>query len=165
MSAASRRNEHQQAYLRQATILRKNLVEWDQTIRSPQGANWPSMLGRLNAAMNQSSNLDKCIEPVLEHFVYVPKKCTANPQDIPFFLSTRLATDAQKQKADTAAASGADKDGTKKEGGEEEDGETGSSVDVAMAETEIKDPVKALKDFENVAAELAADYESKMMRF
>jgi len=114
---------------------------------------------------NQSSNLDKCIEPVLEHFVYVPKKCTANPQDIPFFLSTRLATDAQKQKADTAAASGADKDGTKKEGGEEEDGETGSSVDVAMAETEIKDPVKALKDFENVAAELAADYESKMMRF
>ena len=51
MSASSRRDEHQQAYLRQATILRKNLVEWDETIRSPQGANWPSMLGRLNAAM------------------------------------------------------------------------------------------------------------------
>ena len=51
MSASSRRDEHQQAYLRQATILRKNLMEWDETIRSPQGANWPSMLGRLNAAM------------------------------------------------------------------------------------------------------------------
>ena len=110
---------------------------------------------------NQSSNLDKCIEPVLEHFVYVPKKCTANPQDIPFFLSTRLTTDAQKQKADTA--SGADRDGTKKD--EEGDGETTSATDVAMGDTHIEDPVKALKEFENVAAELAADYESKMLRF
>ena len=100
---------------------------------------------------NQSSNLDKCIEPVLEHFVYVPKKCTANPQDIPFFLSTRLTTDAQKQKADTA--SGADRDGTKKD------------EDVTMGDANIEDPVKALKEFENVAAELAADYESKMLRF
>lgn len=167
MSASSRRDEHQQAYLRQATILRKNLMEWDETIRSPQGANWPSMLGRLNAAMNQSSNLDKCIEPVLEHFVYVPKKCTANPQDVPFFLSTRLTTDAQKQKADTAAASqgAANKDGTKKEGGEEEDNEMASATDVAMTETEIEDPVNALKEFENVAAELAADYENRMLRF
>jgi len=119
------------------------------------------------AEQNQSSNLDKCIEPVLEHFVYVPKKCTANPQDIPFFLSTRLTTDAQKQKADTAAASqgAANKDGTKKEGGEEGDNEMTSATDVAMIETEIEDPVNALKEFENVAAELAADYESKMIRF
>ena len=113
-----------------------------------------------SAEQNQSSNLDKCIEPVLEHFVYVPKKCTANPQDIPFFLSTRLTTDAQKQKADTA--SGADKGGTKKD---EEDGETTSAADVVMGDAEIEDPVKALKEFENVAAELAADYESKMLRF
>ena len=34
-----------------------------------------------------------------------------------------------------------------------------------MIETEIEDPVNALKEFENVAAELAADYESKMIRF
>lgn len=93
----------------------------------------------------------------------MPKKCTANPQDIPFFLSTRLTTDAQKQKADTEAASqgAANKDGTKKEGGEEE----ASATDVVMAETEIEDPVNALKEFENVAAELAADYESRMIRF
>ena len=98
----------------------------------------------------------------------MPKKCTANPQDIPFFLSTRLTTDAQKQKADTTAASSqgaANKDGTKKEGGEEKDNEMASATDVVMAETEIEDPVNALKEFENVAAELAADYESKMMRF
>ena len=91
----------------------------------------------------------------------MPKKCTANPQDIPFFLSTRLTTDAQKQKADTA--SGADRDGTKKD--EEGDGETTSATDVAMGDANIEDPVKALKEFENVAAELAADYESKMLRF
>jgi hypothetical protein len=111
---------------------------------------------------NQSSNLDKCIEPVLEHVVYVPKKCTANPQDIPFFLSTRLTTDAQKQKADTVA--GAEKDGTEKGGGEVEGGETTSAAS-AMEDADIEDPVKALKEFENLAAELAADYESKMMRF
>jgi len=75
-------------------------------------------------------------------------------------LSTRLTTDAQKQKADTA--SGADRDGTKKD---EEDGEATSTTDVAMGDTNIEDPVKALKEFENVAAELAADYESKMLRF
>ena len=94
--------------------------------------------------------------------MYVPKKCTANPQDIPFFLSTRLTTDAQKQKADTVA--GAEKDGTEKGGGEVEGGETTSAAS-AMEDADIEDPVKALKEFENLAAELAADYESKMMRF
>lgn len=48
------------------------------------------MLGRLNAANNQTANLDRQIEDVLEHFVYLPKQAPANPQDIPFFLSTRL---------------------------------------------------------------------------
>jgi len=31
----------------------------------------------------------------LEHFVYLPKKATANAQDIPFFLSTRLAEEEE----------------------------------------------------------------------
>lgn len=26
----------------------------------------------------------------MEHFVFLPKQATANPQDIPFFLSTKL---------------------------------------------------------------------------
>mmetsp|Transcript_25994 Transcript_25994/g.52334 ORF Transcript_25994/g.52334 Transcript_25994/m.52334 type:complete len:82 (+) Transcript_25994:81-326(+) len=43
-------NEQQQVFLRQATILRKNLGAWDATLRSARGGDWPSMLGRLNAA-------------------------------------------------------------------------------------------------------------------
>jgi len=43
-------NDQQQAFLRQAGILRKNLQAWDTTLHSAYGEDWPSMLGRLNAA-------------------------------------------------------------------------------------------------------------------
>ena len=43
-------NEQQQIYIRQAGILRKNLQAWDATLHSAHGEDWPSMLGRLNAA-------------------------------------------------------------------------------------------------------------------
>ena len=52
MSNATRRiADHQAVFVREATILRKNLYEWDQVLRDPRGEDWPSMLGRLNAAM------------------------------------------------------------------------------------------------------------------
>lgn len=98
MSATRKTSEQQSSFTRQATILRKNLMEWDRMMRNPRGEDWPTMLGRLNAALNQTANLDRNIDDVMEHFVYVPKQSTANPQDIPFFLSTRLETPA-----DTAA--------------------------------------------------------------
>jgi len=56
MSAYSRRNEQQQIFTRQATILRKNLFEWDRMLRDPRGEDWPTMLGRLNAALVSESN-------------------------------------------------------------------------------------------------------------
>lgn len=49
---------------------------------------------------NQTVNLDKSIDDVLEHFVYQPKQATANAQDIPFFLSTRLADTEEKVSED-----------------------------------------------------------------
>eukprot|EP00548_Thalassiothrix_antarctica_P016223 CAMPEP_0194195088 /NCGR_PEP_ID=MMETSP0154-20130528/75938_1 /TAXON_ID=1049557 /ORGANISM="Thalassiothrix antarctica, Strain L6-D1" /LENGTH=156 /DNA_ID=CAMNT_0038919575 /DNA_START=230 /DNA_END=700 /DNA_ORIENTATION=- len=49
------------------------------------------MVGRLNAALNQTVTLDSSIDDVLEHFVYIPRQSPVNPQDIPNFLSTRLA--------------------------------------------------------------------------
>lgn len=65
MSTGGRRNtESQSVYTRQASILRKNLTDWDAILRNPKGEDWPRMLGRLNAAMNQSSNMDKCVEDV-----------------------------------------------------------------------------------------------------
>ena len=38
--------------------------------------------------------IDKEIDPIFDHFVAVPKQSTANPQDIPFFLSTRILVDS-----------------------------------------------------------------------
>jgi len=49
-----RNNEQQQAFTRQGTILRKNLYEWDRMLRTPRGEDWPTMVGRLNAAMVRS---------------------------------------------------------------------------------------------------------------
>ena len=78
----------QEAFHRQANILRKNLIEADAFLR--RGSDWPSTLGQWNAAYHQTRNLDAAIEDVWEHFVYLPKRPTANPDNIPFFLSTRL---------------------------------------------------------------------------
>jgi hypothetical protein len=88
---------------------------------------------------NQTVNLDRSVEDVLEHFVYLPKQSTANPQDIPFFLSTRLA-DANAEAS--------------KESSSEEAHPFGD-----------EDPVKVVARYENRAAELAAEYEDNMVRF
>ena len=60
-------HEKQNNYIRQATILRKNLLEWDRMLNNPRGEDWPTMLGRLNAAYNQTVTLDQTIDDVLEH--------------------------------------------------------------------------------------------------
>jgi hypothetical protein len=71
----------------------------------------------------------------MDHFVYLPKQSTANPQDIPFFLSTRLeAPDNQ----DT---------------GEE-------SVEILC-----NDPIQQLAVYESKAAQLAAEFERNLVRF
>jgi hypothetical protein len=88
---AARRNDPQTTlYLRQANILRKNLYDWHFVLRDARGEDWPKMCGRLNTALNQVGCLDDCIDDVLEHFVYVPKKPVMNLQDIPEFLSSRV---------------------------------------------------------------------------
>lgn len=109
-------------------------MEWDRRIMtSPE--DWPTMMGRLNAALNQTKNLDRSIDDVWEHFVYIPKKATANPQDVPFFLSTRLEMNA------TPA---------------DQMGELEAEVTAAPLPA---DPVRYLATFENEAARLAVEYE------
>jgi hypothetical protein len=141
MNAPKRRNnEQQQAFTRQANILRKNLYEWDRMLRTPRGEDWPNMVGRLNAAANQTNNLDRSIDDVLEHFVYLPKQSPANAADIPFFLSTRLA--------DATVGPGAE--------------------NIVQEETNFfgnNDPVQVMTRYENQAAELASEYEENMIRF
>ena len=142
-----RNAEMQAAYVRQAVILRKNILEWDKTIHQGGLAaeDWPKSLGRLNAALNQTVNMDRSIDDVLEHFVYLPVKATANPQDVPFFLTTRLDDDA--------AAADADDD---------TDAAKGNVPEFSLNRT---DPVDHLVRYEKEAAELAADYERQMVRF
>ena len=141
--------ETQTAYTRQAVILRKNILEWDRTVRTGLSEDWPKSLGRLNAALNQTVNMDKSIVDVMEHFVYLPRKATANPQDIPFFLYTRLEDEA-------VVAASAD--------AEEDSGNDAVVADFDLDVTQT-DPVRYLVDYENQAAELAAEYERQMVRF
>jgi hypothetical protein len=95
-------------------------------------------------AQNQTGNLDRSIEDLFEHFVYVPKKSTANPQDIPFFLSTRLEESASINPSDPF-------------GGMDDEYEGNDKT--------LRDPVQVLSRYENTAAQLAAEYEENMTRF
>jgi len=143
---SNRRIEHQHVFLRQATILRKNLYDWDRVLRSQVGEDWPSMLGKLNAALSQSGNLDGGIEDLLEHFVYQPKKCPVNPQDVPYFLSTRLA-DAMNSVADA------------------DDMDATTAGDDSRMDGDDEDPIKSLRQYEERAGELVSDFENAMVRF
>jgi hypothetical protein len=137
MSSSS--NKHHVLYARQAAILRKNLQEWDMVLRSHQRhQDYPALVGRMNAAFNQTKNLSASVDDILEHFVYLPRKATANPQDTPFFLSTRL--DSTPSGANT----------------NDEDDE----------ELFIRqDAVQQLSTFEDQAAQLAEHIEQNMPRF
>ena len=86
-----------------------------------------------------------------EHFVYQPKKCPANPQDIPFFLSTRLEDTALEN---TTTSMAKDND--------ENDKQNILSVDEI---DELKDASVVLSSYEAEAAKLASRYEEKMIRF
>mmetsp|Transcript_16831 Transcript_16831/g.38882 ORF Transcript_16831/g.38882 Transcript_16831/m.38882 type:complete len:144 (+) Transcript_16831:38-469(+) len=140
-------DSQQTTFTRQASILRKNLGEWDMVLHNPRGEDWPKMLGRLNAALNQTSSLDNSIEDVMEHFVYLPKQATANPQDIPFFLSTKLDSSASDDRTPSTTSSRKKKDTT---------------VPDLLA---LGDPVEVLSKYEEQLAKLVQEYEEEMVRF
>jgi hypothetical protein len=147
-SAAS---SQQTAFTRQATILRRNLLEWDMKLHDPRGEDWPRMLGRLNAAMNQTTNMDRSIEDVMEHFVYLPRQATANPQDIPFFLSTKLDSSALDERTTTTT---------------DHEGSSNDKKDTIMDELlALDDPVDVLAKYEERAAKILAQCEEEMVRF
>lgn len=128
-------------------------MEWDYMLRTPKGETWPTMVGRLNAALNQSGTLDRSIDDVLEHFVYVPKQSPANPQDIPFFLSTRLAPpESDKEKISSLLQ---DEDELGDAPNEEKQKQDGS----------CQDYYQILMKYERRAAQIAHEYEENMVRF
>lgn len=103
------------------------------------------------ALQNQTGNLDQAIQDAAEHFVYVPKKSTINPQDIAFFLSTRLVA---------AAGEKADDDNHK---GDVENGEVDNNDASNMFGGD--DAAKRLRRYETKTGELAADFEGGIVRF
>lgn len=141
--AGPKTNETQSKFIRQAMILRKNLYEWNRMLLSSTGEDWPTMVGRLNAALNQAGSLDDCVEDLLEHFVYVPKKSTTNPQDVPVFLSSRLAAPAG--------------DETKKKSQVQEE-----AIEVI---DRMGQPVAHLNQYESHSRDLVVEFETSLVRF
>lgn len=142
---ASRRNDPQTTlYLRQGNILRKNLFEWHFILTDARGEDWPKMCGRLNTAFNQVGCLDDCIDDVLEHFVYVPRKPVMNPQVIPEFLSSRVELGSS----------------VKHEG----DNAENASRDLQSIE-EIRKPEVVLQRYETQAKGLALKLDQNRIRF
>lgn len=160
MSYGRQTTEQQAAYVRQATILRKDLLEWDRMLRTPRGEDWPTMLGRLNAALNQTVSLDRNIEDVMEHFVYVPKQASANPQDIPFFLSTRLETPSEIMTTATTSTTSA----TASTNTSPTDATVLPRQDNAKKHFR-GDPIKRLHEYDKQASKLIAQYEENMVRY
>lgn len=105
---------------------------------------------------NQTGNLDQAIEDATEHFVYVPKKSTINPQDIAFFLSTRLVTAASGDNPN-------DENATGEPGPESREGFEKSDPSSVLFGGE--DPTKRLRKYESQTAKLAAEFEEGMVRF
>lgn len=114
-------------------------------------------MGRLNAALNQTGTLDRSIEDVLEHSVYVPKQSPANPQDIPFFLSTRLAPqeNTEKEKITGLLSEEEEEDGSISEEQQQQQ-QDGASHD---------DAFQILTRYEKRAAQIANEYYENMVRF
>lgn len=156
--------DHQASFVRQCNILRKNIYEWDQMLRSSTGEDWPSMLGRLNAAMNQTVNIDQSIEDVTNHLVYEPKKSTTNPQDIPFFLSVRLVDENNANDND----GGNQDQGHDQEGDGEGDGDGEGNATLQMDGDEssvVINPSELLTRYEKNAADLANEFVENIVRF
>ena len=104
---------------------------------------------------NQAGNLDAGIDDASEHFVYVPKKCTINAQDMAFFLSTRLAT---------AASAG---DSTTKKSKMEIDRKS-EKISTLSSKRQYfggEEPSKRLRRYEAQIDDLASEFENGIVRF
>ena len=101
--------------------------------------------------------MDSGIEDSSEHFVYVPKKCTMNAQDLAFFLSTRLAT----------AAGG---DNKKKKNNNSDKGDAHEGVGSCSLSSKRQyyggeEPANRLRRYESQIDELASEFENGIIRF
>ena len=132
------------------------------------------MLGRLNAAYHQTTTLNASIDDVMAHFVYLPKQPTANPGDIPFFLSTKLDPLLDETTPqDTARPDDDDDEDEEKAPGDQQKTTTNKTNKRKRTTTSVPDlvhtlgvdPVRFLAHYEEQAATVVHDYEEAMLRF
>ncbi len=89
----------------------------------------------------------------MNHFVYEPRKTTANPQDIPLFLSVRLVDDShvEQQEEDYEM--------------ENDDAERKISGGKRNTEETVRNPAELLTQYEKKAADLANNFAETMIRY
>ncbi len=103
---------------------------------------------------NQTNNVDQGIEDALDHFAIEPKKCLANPSDVPFFLSVRIVDDEVNS------------DVTKTEGSTAQvGGPNGLNYEDQNENGHNKNPINHIYQYEQDAAKFAREFEENMVRF
>lgn len=111
---------------------------------------------------NQTGNLDRAIKDQAEHFVYVPQKSTVNPQDVAFFLSTRLVEAASKENAEENETDA----NALVENGDATSSNNGNGGDEwRSASLGNEDPAKRLRRYESKTLQLSSEFEEGMVRF
>lgn len=106
---------------------------------------------------NQTINVDQGIEDALDHFAIEPKKCLANPVDVPFFLSVRIVDDEVVDADGNVESGGA--------GANNSIGAANSGMNNKNENQNRKNPVQHIYQYEQDAAKFARDFEENMVRF
>ena len=100
----------------------------------------------LFSIQSQAINVDQGIEDALDHFAIEPKKCLANPSDIPLFLSVRIIDEVP----------------TTSEGKVESKMDKSNSNDGNKNQS---NPTEQVYQYERDAAIFAREFEESMVRF
>ncbi len=144
-------------------------------IYAPKILTWLHHLSTLYYHLqNQAGNLDHGIEDASEHFVYVPRKCTVNAQDIAFFLSTRLVSATST--VGNSDENNVDANNNTNVGKSDdlmgmEAVSMGGLGDVAVKSSSSQqffggeEPTRRLRRYESQVASLAAEFEDGMVRY
>jgi hypothetical protein len=104
---------------------------------------WPKTLGKLNAALSQTTAiLDSGIPDIMKHFVYVPLRVPGNVMDVPTFIQTAVEGDDEEETLALTVE------------GDDEEEEEGTGAEV--------DQVESLLNYSDAMMEVLKDYETKL---
>ena len=104
-------------------------------------------------------NVDQGIEDVMDHFAIEPKKCLANPSDVPVFLSVRIVDD------DVLATTNSGGTGTTSNTNGGTIHTDVNDKDNMIQDQMEKNPIEHVFQYEKDAAGFAREFEESMVRF